>query len=364
MKVWKIAIAGCGNLTETVYLPQMQAIPNARPVAVCDLHVAHARAVAEKFGIPEWYGDIDEMIAKADFEILMNITPIQTHHSINMKAILAGKHLYSQKPIATTVEEASEQIEAARAVNIKFSAAPVHMIRPDIRRAKGYIDSGMIGNISLAEISMAHGGPEYFQFRDTDPTWFFRQGAGALLDMGVHGLHLITGLLGPAKSVGCMASVSEPVRTVRSGALDGMKIIADEIPDNYIISLDFGNGRLGSVQTGFNKKATRFTDGFEIYGTHGTIHIGGSVGYSGVAKVELFLDNPDTGIRGWISPLANQPGEDVFFQCLAIKDLIDAIEQDRPTGLPPEQARHVLEIINAIPQAIAEGKVQNLATAF
>lgn len=226
-------------------------------VAVCDIIPERAKDYAEKFNVPAWYTCIDELLEKCDFEILMNTTSIPAHHEINMKALKAGKHLYSQKPVGLTVAEVTEQIEAAKAAGVKYAASPIHMLRDDIRFAKKLIKDGCIGEIMKVHTNVCHGGPEYFQYRTADPTWFHRPGSGALYDMGVHGLTMTTGILGSAKAVGCMAKISEPVRTVRSGTFDGMKIQADQLYDNYIITLDYGDRAMAVVESGFCQKTAK-----------------------------------------------------------------------------------------------------------
>ena len=361
MKIWKVAVVGCGTIAEYAYLPQMKRISNARIVAVCDSVKERAEAFSKKFNIPEWYTDTKEMIEKCNFDIMMDLAGIQYHHKINMLALNAGKHLYSQKPFASSVEEATEQINTAKKNNIKFSVAPIHMIRPEIVAIKKMIENGVIGDISLMKISFSHGGPEYFMSQ-TDPTWFYQEGAGALADMGIHGLHQATGLLGPARSVGCMAAISEPVRTVRGGPFDGKKIKADKMPDNYIINLSFSENTLGLIDTGFIQKAWKDPiGGFEIYGTKGVICLGGIVDYESVSKVDVYLDSKKLGIRGWMEPVIDN---NEWFQCMCIKDLIEAIEEDKPTGLPAEHGRHVIDILNKIPVSLKEEKIINIDSDF
>ena len=156
MKKWKVALIGCGSIADNTYLPRIGEIPEADLVAVCDIIPERAKNYAEKFHVPAWYTSIDELLEKCDFEILMNTTSIPAHHEINMKALRAGKHLYSQKPVGLTVEEVTEQIEAAKAAGVKYTASPIHMLRDDIRFAKKLIADGCIGEI------MNGGGAEKF----------------------------------------------------------------------------------------------------------------------------------------------------------------------------------------------------------
>jgi len=360
MKRWKVALIGCGSIAENVYMPEIGLIPEAEMVAVCDIVPERAKAYAEKYHVPAWYSSIDELLEKGDFEILMNTTSIPAHHEINMKALRAGKHLYSQKPVGLTVKEVTEQIETAKKAGVKFSASPIHMLRPEIRFAKKLIADGGIGEIMKVHTAACHGGPEYFQYRENDPTWFHRSGSGALYDMGVHGLHMTTGILGPAKAVGCMAKISEPVRTVRTGAFDGMKIRADELYDNYVITLDYGDRTMAVVEAGFCEKASRAPE-MEIFGTLGTISF---VENGNWMPLDVYIDAPERGIRGWMQPMEWDVPKQEFYQCLVIRDLIQAIEQDRPVGLTPEHARHVVDIMCTIPEAIKTKSIVDLHTTF
>jgi predicted dehydrogenase len=358
MKKWKIAVAGCGDIAEFEYMAQMGRIPNAEVVACCDVRKERTDLFQKKFGIKNAYVDVDEMLAKENFDIMMDLAAIPFHHSLNLKALRAGKHLYSQKPIALTVADATELIEAAKKSGVKFSASPVHMLRPIMREAKRIIDSGVIGKVALVRTVTGHGGPEYFQYRENDPSWFYKPGAGALYDVGVHALQWVTGLLGPAKEVSCTAAISSPKRVIRSGAFDGKTIESNKLFDNYLIHLNFGDGTLADVVTGFCMKASTCSE-LEIYGEKGSIIFPRGMD----TGLKLYIDENDKNLRGWIDCMPQKKEQD-FYQCYCIADLIEAIENDHPTGLPPEHARHVIELMCSIEVCAQDGKVRKLETAF
>lgn len=366
-KIWKVGIVGVGNIAQGVYIPQMSQIPNAKITALCDLNGAKAKAVAEQYGIPEYYDNINEFIEKSDTEIVMSVASIQGRQELNLKLIRAGKHVFTQKPFAPTVEEATEQIEEAKKYGVKLSVGPIHREKPDRQLVRQLIDEGMIGHVSLMKIDASHGGPEYYQFRDSDPAWFYQEGAGALPDLAVHAIDQMVAMLGPAKYVSCIATCSEPRRIVRSGAFDGVEIKSDILPDNYIISLDFGNGTIGVATCGFVQKASanNVGYGFEIFGSEGSIFLGDPTDGSGIGKVKLYVDKPGQGLRGWIEPMPlKKAPQKVYFDTLCIPNLIDAIENDHEPILSAEHARHVVEILSAIPVSVAEGRKVELKTTF
>ena len=361
-KVWKVAVIGCGAFANWHYLGNVSKEANATLVATVDIIPERAEEACKKYGAKEWYTSVYDLIDNCDFDIAIDSASIQAHHEINMAVLNAGKHLISQKPAAPTVEALTEQIELAKSKGLGFVCVPVHPQRYDLNVAKQIIKDGAIGTPTYIKCNTSHGGPEYFQYRDADPSWFFEEGAGALVDMGVHGLQVVTTMFGPVKSVSCTAIVTDPERTVRSGAYDGKKLKTDKMPDQYLISLLFQNGKMGFVDTGFAQKATKCPN-VEIYGTRGTISITKS--YMLNNPPEVFIDSDAVGMRGWIEPMPwVKPPKKMASQCSCLYDLIDSIENGTKPALSPEHARHVLEIMCKIPEAIKTGARIELETTF
>lgn len=362
MKKWRVAVIGCGMFANGQYFPNIAKEANAECVAAVDIVEERAIKACEKYNIPNHYKSVYELIEKCDFDIAIDAASIQAHHEINMAVLAARKHLISQKPAAPTVEQLTEQIEMARAKKVKFVCVPIHPMRYDLNIAKQMMKDGTIGDPYYVKCNLSHGGPEYFQYRDADPSWFFEPGAGALVDMGVHGLQIVTSLFGPAKRLACMAKVTTPVREVRSGAYNGKQIKADMLPDQYVITLDFGENRMAVVDTGFAQKASRAPQ-LEIFGDRGTIAV--TKAYMTNPIPDVYIDCPEKGIRGWISPAQwVNPPKKLISQCCCLRDLIESIENDTEPVLSPEHARHVLEIMCKIPEAIETGAAVNLKTSF
>lgn len=361
-RVWRIAVIGCGTFANDQYLPNISKEASAVCTAVCDIIPERAQAASEKFGVPEWYSSVDELIKKCDFDIAIDAASIQAHHEINMTVLGAGKHLISQKPAAPTTELLSEQIGLAEKTGVKFSCVPIHPMRYDLAVAKQMMNDGTIGNPIYIKCNMAHGGPEYFQYRNSDPSWFYEDGAGALVDMGVHGLQIVTTLFGPVSKISCLGAVTTPERTVRSGTYSGKKITADKIPDEYLISITFKNGKIGFIDTGFSQKATKAPQ-LEIFGDEGTIAV--TKPYMTNPIPDVYMDCPERGIRGWVTPAAWEViPEKLNSQCCCLRDLISAIENDRAPVLSPQHARHILEIMCKIPEAIKGGSTIKIETTF
>lgn len=362
-KKWKVAVIGCGTFANGVYLPWMTREANCECVAAVDIIFERAEKVCKKFGVPKSFHDVHELIASGtEFDIAIDSASIQAHDEINTAVLSAGKHLVSQKPAAPTVEKLTYQIELAKKMGVKFACAPIHPMRYDINLAKQWMRDGVIGRPYYAKCNLAHGGPEYFQYRDSDPTWFYEDGAGALVDMGVHGLQIVTSIMGPALSVACTSIISTPERIVRSGALNGKKIKSNTIPDQYLITLKFSDNRMALVDSGFSQKASKAPQ-LEIFGDKGTIAF--TRPYMTNPKPEVYMDCPEKGIRGWVSAddWETVPAK-LQSQCCILGDLIYAIEHDTKPILNAEHARHILEIMCKIPECVKTGTTLELTTKF
>ena len=140
------------------------------------------------------------------------------------------------------------------------------------------------------------------------------------------------------------------------------KIKTDMLPDQYVITLDYGEGKIALVDTGFSQKASRSPQ-LEIFGEKGTISFVRP--YMQNPVPDVYIDSPELGLRGWVTPESwVSPPERLTSQCCCLRDLVRAIEGDKQPVLSPEHARHVLEIMCKIPEAIESGKTVKLETTF
>src|SRR4051794_21827427 len=105
----KLALLGCGDVAQRDYLPEMYRLADkAEIVAVCGRSRDRAQRVAAQYGIPAYFGGYAQMLAETDAEAILNLTPIQTHAELTLAALQAGRHVYSEKPLATSVAQARQ----------------------------------------------------------------------------------------------------------------------------------------------------------------------------------------------------------------------------------------------------------------
>jgi predicted dehydrogenase len=345
----KIGVIGCGSVSGS-YLPHLSKCPYAEVVSVCDVIPERAQRRATEFKVPNHYPHIDKMLAGASFDFLVNLTDMQEHEHLNREAIHAGKHVWSEKPIANSLAAGQALLQQAKERGLRLWGAPTVVQSPQFAFMAKTLAAGRLGRVAAAHADYGHTGPDWSAF-------FYEKGGGSLPDLGVYNLTSLTGLLGPARSLVAMTSVVTPFRTVQN---KGRIPVTAE--DNAMIILDHGGGVLSHVQSGFNyfnphghdgSKETRHT--LSIVGKTGVM---GLVGYDwGPRGVDLATEaHPeyerhatDAGNYSW------QMGASLAAECLST---------GRELLITPEHALHVVEIITGARQSQETGQRIALRSTF
>ena len=366
----KLGVLGTGMIATYSYgvIPNLRHIPEkVELVAVADTAFDRAQEAQRQFNIPHAFGSLEEMLERADLDAVANLTPIPFHGATSLKILEAGKHVVSEKPIATTMEEADVLIETARSRGLTFVCAPPDMLSPYYQEVRRLIDEGTIGRIAFARVRSSHGGPAAGWWPH-DPSWFYQEGSGPLLDMGVYGIHDITGMLGPARRVVAFSGITEPMRTVRGGPFKGkqIEVTAD---DNTLFMLDFGQSTFAVIDGTFNVNAAK-SPRVEIFGRAGTININDRRAIqAGAPPLEVFRVDAVPGLGGWITPetwrlsLAEQRYEELQ-RAILVDHLVDCVWEQRQPVLSAEHARHALEIMLKAIESARSGRAIDLTTSF
>jgi predicted dehydrogenase len=345
----RTGLIGCGSVSGQ-YLPQLTKSPYVEVVSLCDIKPERAKRRAEQFNIAHHYPHIDAMLAGEAFDFLVDTTDMQEHEKINRRALEAGKHVWSEKPIANSLEAGQELLRIALEKKLRLWGAPITVQSPQFAFMAKQLNAGKLGRVAAAHADYGHEGPGWSAF-------FYEKGGGSMPDLAVYNLTSITGLLGPAKHVTAMLSIVTPERTVED---KGRIRVAEE--DNAQVLLDHGNGILSHVQSGFNYFNPHGHDGSNE--TRHTISIVGSAGFMGLVgydwaplgvdlatKDSPKLERRVTDPEGYLW----QQGAALAAECLVSgKELL----------VTPEHALHVLEIITAARESSATGKRIALTSAF
>jgi predicted dehydrogenase len=346
----KIGLIGCGSVSN-MYLPHLSKSPFAEVVCTCDIIPERARLQAEKYGIKHHYPHIDQMLAGVPFDLLVNLTNMQEHGRLNRQALLAGRHVWSEKPMANTYEEGRALLDLALAKGLRIWGAPAVVNSPQFAFMSRAIQEGKLGKVAAAHAHYGHTGPSWSAF-------FYEKGGGSLPDLGVYNLATLTGLLGPAKSVVAMTSIVTPQRTV-----DDKGDIAVEAEDNAMVIMDHGNGVLSHVQCGFNyfDPFGHEGDGQDrptilVWGTQGNMAL---IGYDW-APFGVHLSN------SWEKPEGEQFAQDagsyVWEQGASV--IAESLALASEPLIAAEHALHVLEIIEAARKSGETGQKIALRSTF
>lgn len=213
----RLALLGCGDVAQRYYLPALHRLADrVALVAVCDMQAERARFVAAHYGADAWYSDYERLLAESGADLVVNLTPIGRHAETTLAALQAGKHVYTEKPVATTVREAAHLRDAARQRGLLLACAPCVMLFPQMRRAQALLAEGAIGPVYAAR-AHAHGGVPPWPGFISDPSPYFAPDAGPAVDVGVYALHALTGLLGPVQRVVAMTARAQHRFTVAEG---------------------------------------------------------------------------------------------------------------------------------------------------
>jgi predicted dehydrogenase len=355
MEKIKLAFLGCGDVAQRDYLPELHRLSDqVELVAVCGRGEQRARAVAAEYNVPAWYTDYERMLAESDADAVINLTPIQHHTETTLAALQAGKHVYTEKPVASSVANARRITAERSRLDRVLVCAPCVMLFPQVRYAQTLLAEGALGTITAAR-GYGHGGVPPWGGYMSDPSPFFAAGGGPAFDMGVYPLHALTGLLGPAQRVTAMTSRIQQQFTVADGPAAG-KAVPVEVDDNWQLLLDFGQGRLATVAANNCVRDSRAPQ-LELFGLGGTIALN-------LLDVSAPVETLRAG-AGWgritLPRTGREAGPD---HLLGVAHLVDCIRQQRQPVLSIEHALHVVDIIETAALSAASGQTLTLQTTY
>ena len=273
MDAVKIGLIGCGDISEA-YLRNIVKFDNLEIVAIADMIMERAQEKAEKYGGKAM--TVEELIACPDVEMVLNLTIPAAHYEIDMKALNAGKHVYSEKPLATKLEDGEKIIRLAKEKGLFVGCAPDTFLGARIQTFKKMLDEGWVGRPVAATAFMACPGHECWH---PNPEFFYKFGAGPLFDMGPYYFTALVSLLGPAKKICAFAAKSREQRRVTSQQQCG-KLIDVDVPTHVAGNIEFENGAIASVIVSFDVWDSNLPR-LEVYGTDGTLSMADPDPYGG-----------------------------------------------------------------------------------
>lgn len=312
------------------------------------------------------------MLTNGTIDAVVNLTPHRFHASLSLDAVRAGKHVYSEKPMSQTIEDANLLVQESQKQKVKLASAPAIALTQENVKTREMIQSGLIGKIAYCRAFGSSAGPMESVGQFTDARWYYSdEPTGPLLTRTVYTFHSITAVLGPVKRVSAFSARSFPIRKIENLLVDNFKPYEIEhvSSDNYMIILDFGSETLGLVDGTFCCKSpydqTRWDA--EYYGSEGIVYANDmTTGLRG--PLEVYLDKEVQGFaRGWIKPYSPKSEfwrEKIPMENLGLIHWVDCILNDENPLNSAEHAMHVIEVAIKAIRSAETGQAQEIQSTF
>jgi predicted dehydrogenase len=343
--VLRVGVIGVGNISAQ-YFTHIPKLPNLQLVAVADVNEERAREVAAEQGVRAL--SVDELLADPDVDAVLNLTIPQAHAAIGIRALESGKHVYGEKPLALTPEEAEPLLALAAEKGLRVGSAPDTVLGTGIQTARQALDAGLIGQPIAAAIHWSAPGHELWH---PAPAFYYQKGGGPLFDMGPYYLTSIVTLFGPIARVSGVATTSQRQRTVATGPLAGTAIPVD-VATHVSALLEHENGLTTTITVSFDVWKSR-APLFEVFGTDGTMAVPDPNRFDGDVEIATATT------REWESIPVSAGWADSG-RGFGLADMARAIETDRPHRASGELAFHVLDVMDAILRAAADHAVVDI----
>lgn len=344
----KVGVIGAGKIF-AAYVAGCRAFPILDLDAVADIDLDRARQQAAEHGLPRALS-VDALLADPAIQIVVNLTVPKVHAAVSLAAIAAGKHVYTEKPLAVTRADGQRIMEAAAAQGVRVGSAPDTFLGGGQQTCRKLIDDGWIGEPVAAVAFMMGHGPESWH---PNPDFFYQSGGGPLLDMGPYYLTSLINLLGPVRRVAGSARASFPERIATSREHFGRRLPV-EVPTHVAALLDFAAGPIATLITSFDVWHANLPR-IEIYGSEGTLSVPDPNIFGGVVRVRR------AGATEWSEvPLLF---DDQVGRGIGVADLAMALPSGRPHRASGELAFHVLDIMQAVEESSSAGQHVTLASS-
>jgi len=346
----RAGVVGCGVISG-IYMENLtKRFQNVEIIATMDLIRERAEQRAKEFGVPKVH-DLEDFYRDPEIELVVNLTTPKSHHDVDMRALRAGKHVYSEKPFGLNKAEGNEIIALAKSKNLLVGCAPETFLGGGIQMCKKIIDDGLIGFPVAATAFMMGRGHETWH---PDPGFYYDFGGGPMFDMGPYYLTALVSMLGPVKKVAGATKISFPTRLITSQPLNGT-IVEVKVPTYVNGTLTFESGAVGTIITTFDVW-TASLPCIEIYGSEGTLRVPDPNTFGG--PVMLYKPGQD-----W-----KEIPIDFIYQensrGIGVSDMAQSILTGRKHRAHGDMANHVLDIMCSIHDSNDTDKIITLETKF
>lgn len=335
-KKLRFAVLGCGRISGRHFDAIIEA-PEAELVATCDIIEERVKEKASKYGLDKWYTDYVEMFEKENIDVVSICTPSGLHCENTVKAAEYGINVLCEKPIGITKTQLDIMIKACREAKVKFGgifqrrtcSAPLYTIDA--------VKAGKLGKLVLCSASLKYyRSQEYYDSGEWRGTWEL-DGGGALMNQGIHGIDMLQMIAGDIESV--KAECKTLSRNI-------------QVEDTSVIIVKFKHGGLGVIEGTTSVWPGQETL-FSLHGDKGTITFGDNCFYRwkimDSEEEAPEINDSMGGINcGWAAGNTGHTKQ--------VRDIANAVFEDRDPMIPGEEARKAVDVILAIYESSKTGK--------
>ena len=361
-KVFKIGLIGCGHIAET-YFRAEKYFNNIKIIKCADINEKASKRCALNFGIKSV--TVNELLKDNEIEIILNLTIPKAHYQISKKALINGKHIYSEKPLAINLNDGKKLLKISKKKKLYLGNAPDTFLGGGIQKSKELVEKNIIGNVKLGNAVFAFPGIQ--SYHPNPEPWFTKKEGGPVIDMGPYYITALVNLLGPAKKVTGTIIQGQKYRTIGIGPKKGKKFKV-ECPTTYLSTITFKNNSVIRLTLSFDVIAHQ-RNHIELYGEKGSMIVpdpnmfGGSVltcnklgdNWKEFKTTKMPLGRINIRTQ---SSRANETPTNANYRGVGLSEMAYAIENKRKHLCNGEISLHVLDIITSIMKAARSGKTQ------
>lgn len=337
----RVGLVGCGNVSRQ-YLRNVQNSDELKIITCADTVEANASAVASEFGLRK-ADTVGTLLNDPEIDVVLNLTIPTSHSMVTRHALTAGKHVYTEKPIAATLPEARQILEDAQMRGLEVASAPDTFLGAGHSVCSDLVRDGLIGRPVSVNAFIMNSGPERFH---PHPEFLYQVGAGPMLDIGPYYLTWLTALFGAVKRVGGLSTMPRTKRTIQVGERAGASFEVDTATHVTGLLL-FANGVLATLVASFDVTGTR-TPSMEIHGLDGSIVAPPANSWAGPVLMRRASDADFAEV-----PLPRDKPNG--FMGMGLIDMAASLRRGRHPAASGARALHVLEVLAAIIASGAKG---------
>ena len=364
MRPFRVGLIGCGRISD-IYLENSARFDGLEVVSCASLDIAESQAKAADHGIPEACAP-EDIFASSSIEGVLNLTVPAAHFEVSRRALMAGKHVYSEKPLVTDLADGRTLLALAAERGLTVGCAPDTFLGGRWQTVRKLLDSGVIGApTGVSAFVPTHGTERH----NPNPDFYYEAGGGPLLDLGPYYLTAMVSCLGPMKRVAGLSRRTFDERMIENGPRHGT-MMPVEVDTHCLGLVEFESGCIGQMMTSFDVWDSE-TPRLEIYGEAGTICIpdpdpvhGANVFEGDVwvrtRETARWTHQPrPTGRDAW-QVAENTHGFNDNARGLGLWELAHAVREGREPRASAEMALHVCEAMQGMLDSPGLGRFVDL----